>query len=263
MGRAVLHGGEPKQAANVLRPPETGAHVVGGIDIGVTLAGTPEAIDCGANLDGFDFSTQAFTVCAFARVPPGGASQSLVGNEIHSGTFAGWDLFVRNTGLIQFQLIQQNAAPSKKIQVRSTAEWDDSLWHHICVTYDGTNAAAGAAIYVDGAIQAVTVPADDAMDGPATSGVNLTVGARQTAQYLAGDISDVRVYGRELSAEEVDTIEHLAGRDRIVDGLLFHLPLNEAPPGTAVPTGADALRDKGPDGFHGTVAGGTPDYVQR
>jgi len=75
--------------------------------------------------------------------------------------------------------------------------FDDTDWHHIGVSYDGANATA----YVDGVAQA-PVAGEGVIN--AGAGTTLRIGARfNDSQYWRGDIAEVRIYNRALTAAEM------------------------------------------------------------
>ena len=53
-----------------------------------------------------------------------------------------------------------------------------------------------------------------------------------TTNSWNGEIEDLRVYNRALSADEISTLYATMGRDGILDGLQARWPLNERPPDT-------------------------------
>jgi hypothetical protein len=90
-----------------------------------------------------------------------------------------------------------------------------SGWLHIAATYDRT-ASAGQRVklYINGSAQATTaIPFDNAVlpfasDIPFTIGSQLTTGLAALAPW-AGDIDDVRLHNRALSAAEISNLYNL------------------------------------------------------
>jgi len=139
------------------------------------------------------------------------------------------------------------------LQLRTTdAVAFDGEWHHHCWTYDGSNDASGFAYYFDGEAKALTIQGNGAHTGATASGNAFRLARRETAtvRYVGG-LADVRVYGRELSAEEVLTICTDEGADGIVDSLIIRLL---ADPGEASVGDTPAeIADYGTSGFAGTT----------
>jgi hypothetical protein len=114
-----------------------------------------------------------------------------------------------------------------RVQVNFVARWlDDAIrveterpldpgWHHLAVTYDGSRAAAGIAVYVDGKPQRLKVHLDFLNQSFATNHPFRIGAGRDPFQ---GAIDEVRVYSRRLSPEEVtwiatvDRVEEILSR---------------------------------------------------
>jgi hypothetical protein len=78
-------------------------------------------------------------------------------------------------------------------------------WQHVCVTRD---AAGLASIYINGALSGA---ADQSSGTPADGHLNVAIGARRVSAALIlnpfyGKIADTRIYGRELTADEIRQI---------------------------------------------------------
>jgi mono/diheme cytochrome c family protein len=104
-----------------------------------------------------------------------------------------------------------------KLQVMLTKRWlDDALrveteapvrlgqWQHVAVVYDASRLASGVKIYVDGKLQRQKVLLDELNQSFATKHP-LRIGA-VAGPELDWAVSDVRVYGRALAAEEVGIV---------------------------------------------------------
>jgi hypothetical protein len=86
-------------------------------------------------------------------------------------------------------------------------------WTHVAVTYDATGPTATLQMYVNGVLSASNIPSYKHI--PA-SAADLLIGAVEagggTNQYLPGEIDEVSVYNRALSATEIQSIYN-AGAD--------------------------------------------------
>jgi hypothetical protein len=109
-------------------------------------------------------------------------------------------------------------APEGKVEVHLVHSWPDNAlkvvtqeslprdaWAHVFVTYDGSGKAAGLAIYINGRPAKLRVENDGLRDTIATS-QPLRLGRRSTAFPLAGELADIRIYRRTLTAGEVQAI---------------------------------------------------------
>lgn len=104
-------------------------------------------------------------------------------------------------------------------------------------------------IFLDGVLDASNSNADDD-PGSGTLLLGHRTGA-PAGEHYGGDLEDVRIYNRELSLAEIQTIFTVRGVDGIVDGLLHRWLMNEDSPGTTA-SGTGTIKDIGPSGRNGT-----------
>lgn len=106
---------------------------------------------------------------------------------------------------------------------------NDGNWHHVASVYPEGGGELGTVIhYIDGEAEA------PGGNGGSTQPVNtsitadpVTIGRRTqgaTMGYFPGQVDDVRIYDRALSAAEV---AQLTAATPTTDGLVMHFPLNE------------------------------------
>lgn len=129
----------------------------------------------------------------------------MFGKNRSSGSFDGYSIRVRGAEAndpLQFSLA---GADSSLIRVRFPRP-DDSLFHHVLVTYNGSSAASGVTAFVDGVSQTITIVDDTLVDTTLTN-VNFVLGAFEgSSLFFPGAIDDVRVFSRKLHAMDVKTI---------------------------------------------------------
>jgi Concanavalin A-like lectin/glucanases superfamily len=149
-------------------------------------------IDCGAVAD-FEREDE-FSVGAWFK-PRGDGMRTLAGsmNVVDRGFDFAFDSHV------VCYFVSQWEGSAIRISTRST--YPNDAWHHAVCTYDGSSRSTGFKIYVDGA------PAPfDASNDNLTASTNghcyFRIGSRVAANYFNGEIDDVFVYQRALSAEE-------------------------------------------------------------
>jgi len=86
--------------------------------------------------------------------------------------------------------------------LRTDATFNDSTWHHACITSSGT----AYSIYVDGVLQDCTGTSNGLWFNDITSRDNIAVGAAlysSTGNYFPGSIDEVAVYDYPLSPQQI------------------------------------------------------------
>lgn len=77
-------------------------------------------------------------------------------------------------------------------------------WHHVAGTYNATTGAM--TMYIDGAADATTAPPQPTPPGPPGDGTsNLNIGENGSNEFN-GNIDEVRIYSRALTAAQVNTL---------------------------------------------------------
>jgi hypothetical protein len=76
-------------------------------------------------------------------------------------------------------------------------------WTHVALTYDGTNVR----MYINGTLSGSAVSATGSI---ASGSLPLWIGGNNNGEYFQGQIDEVRVYSRALSATEIGTIKETA-----------------------------------------------------
>lgn len=132
----------------------------------------------------------------------------------------------------------------------------DNVWQHVCWTY----AAGTIRAYIDGAEITMTPDGNSNWTGaPHAYTTYLRVGCMYTNQNIywhAGEIDDVRIYNRALSAAEIACIYAARGADGITPDAL-HLRAATVP-GAAI--SSEMAQDRSPAGNHLSLIG-TPTGV--
>ena len=149
-------------------------------------------VDCGAVAD-FD-RTDSFSLGAWFK-PRGEGTRTLMGTM--DQVDRGFDLVF--DGRVICRLISQ--WDGSAISIATRPRYPNDIWHHVVCTYDGSSRGSGFKIYADG----VEAPFDASPDHLTTSSKchgYFWIGGRIAKDYFNGDIDDVFVYRRGLSAGE-------------------------------------------------------------
>lgn len=159
-----------------------------------------------------------------------------------------WEIKIRATSKWSNDLFAQGA-----LILESTASAVVGQLTHVVMTWNfSTNLLQ---IFLDGALDASN---SNANDDPGSGTLLLAHRTGSPAdEHYDGDLEDIRIYDRELSLAEVQTIFAVRGVDGIVDGLLHRWLLNEQAPGAGA-SGAGVIKDL--TGARNGTPNSIPDY---
>jgi hypothetical protein len=163
---------------------------------------------------------QPFSVGAWLYIDGEGA-MTVLSRMDDEAAFRGYDFYL-GEGRLYVHLVHQ--WDSNAIRVNTQQPLVRQKWQHVCFTYDGSSRASGVRIYLDGKQQELDATHDSLSDTIRTD-QPLRLGRRRAAAPLVGMLDEVRIYDRELSADEV---RGLAGADGI--NLLAARPAHERRP---------------------------------
>ena len=163
-------------------------------------------LDHAATLDGNSCVTAARSpdfdrVDAFsfgAWIRPAGAG-SVISRTDDEKEMRGFDVTLRKGRVIVNLVHRWNR---NAIHVATADRISGGQWQHLMVTYDGSGKATGVRVFLDGEPQK-TETALDNLSGTIRNEQPLRFGRRQTSSSFKGQIDDVRIYDRQLAAEEV------------------------------------------------------------
>ncbi len=131
---------------------------------------------------------------------------------------SGWGLFLRG-GKLWWHMSQRWTDLSLRLETKNDIAV--GRWRHVALTYDGKRKSKGVRVYVDGVEQEVEVLFDN-LDWPSRSNAPLKIGGGGGLDNrFAGLIDEVRVYGRELTADEARSLavaENLGALARTAKG---------------------------------------------
>lgn len=89
-------------------------------------------------------------------------------------------------------------------------------WHHVVGTYDGSGKPSGITVFVDGEIPATVSTRDTNYTAMHDKGADIEIGAilrenNRFGGFLKGQLDEVRIYDRALSAAEVQSLASMGG----------------------------------------------------
>jgi hypothetical protein len=125
--------------------------------------------------------------------------------------YNGFDIMLHG-GLLKARLYR--VWPGNGIGIQSRESISSRKWQHIAVTYNGSSSAAGLKLFVDGKQIATDVLRDHIYKKaslPTYGAGHFTLGQRfRDRGFKDGEIDELRVFDRELSALEVDILHDSA-----------------------------------------------------
>ena len=95
--------------------------------------------------------------------------------------------------------------PDNAIKVSSKKPINQNRWSHVFATYNGSGKAAGFKLYIDGQLMETNTEADGLSDTIKTI-VPFTIGRRTSGSVFTGLVDDIKIFNRELSAEEIAAV---------------------------------------------------------
>jgi len=154
------------------------------------------ALETGSKID-FE-RTDSFSYGAWMKLTSGSPA-CLISKNDDVNSLRGFDLMMRKGKAVVHLIHKWN---SDAIQVMTKSSITTGRWQHVMVTYDGSGKASGINIYLDGKPQPLDIRYDD-LRGTIKTTEPLRIGRRSTSAAFYGMIDEVRIYNRELPAEEV------------------------------------------------------------
>jgi hypothetical protein len=107
-------------------------------------------------------------------------------------------------------------------------------WFHLAGTYDASGGSNNMNIYKDGVLKNSAT----FTDGIVTTVTGPSIGSLNASRWMKGQLADVRIYNRALSANEIKTIYACKGHDGISYGLVGRWALNDDASGHQVLPGS-------------------------
>ncbi len=143
-----------------------------------------------------------FTIIATVKLDNDGTNDAIVAKLDLSTSFQGYQLLRDAGNKLEFALVNDNAG-GNLISVETTNTVLKDVWRCVGVTYDGSEAAAGAILYLDGVAETPIVNTDN-LSLTSINSVDLKIGERENDDVpFGGTIGEVWIYNRELPAGEM------------------------------------------------------------
>jgi len=147
---------------------------------------------------------QAFSVAFWIRPPANDSAYTVLGRMNDAQEHQGWDVTVQGRR-VGMHLI--HAWPGDAFKVVAGDQLKADAWTLVTVSYDGSGKAEGVTIAYDGKPQKTKIETNSFKRHSIRSAVPLTIGSRSPGSPAhAVGLADLRIWGRALSAGEVEAI---------------------------------------------------------
>jgi hypothetical protein len=124
---------------------------------------------------------------------------TLISRMNNNSYHRGWDLYFQYD---QVAVHIIHSWPGDCLKVVSKDKVPRNKWSHVYATYDGSGKASGVKIYINGKRQSLNVE-KNSLTKTIKTDVPLNIGRRYTNAPFKGEIDDVVIFDRLLSAKEV------------------------------------------------------------
>jgi hypothetical protein len=142
-------------------------------------------------------SPDPFTLSAWIR--PTAADGAIITRAEEAAEDAGYGLCLKN-GRLEANLVKRWVDDALRVETERALDLDQ--WRHVAMTYDGSRAAAGIRIYIDGEPQKLKINLDHLQQSFETE-APLRIGAGGGPDNrFRGQIRDVRIYKVALAPDE-------------------------------------------------------------
>jgi Protein of unknown function (DUF1553)/Protein of unknown function (DUF1549)/Concanavalin A-like lectin/glucanases superfamily/Planctomycete cytochrome C len=139
--------------------------------------------------------TDAFTLSGWVRPLGNGACLSKMDE---AGAYRGYDLLIQDA---KVQVHMVHAWPGDALKVTTKEALPRDKWSHVAVSHDGSGKATGLKIYLDGRPATLEIQADQ-LKGTLVNKEPLRIGKRSASLPFKGELTDVRIYRRNLSPND-------------------------------------------------------------
>lgn len=152
-------------------------------------------------------------------------SGSILARMDEKNGFRGWDI-MQSANKVSVHIISKWPSDALKVTTAKPA-LRAGVWQHLFVTYDGKGKVGGLRIYVDGVDTPVKTDAAS-LKGSIVTSTPTKIGQRSSTPLREGGVQDIRLYDRQLTATEVQTLAKVVPLQQFVGAKKIHPKNREA-----------------------------------
>ena len=172
----------------------------------IELDGVDDIVSMGNVLDMANDGTDAFSISCWFKTTDTGL-QMLVAKQLNTSPYNGYNLYF-DANRIKFSF-GQVFSDHINGQTGLIGTITDGNWHHLALTYDGSQDISGFNLYYDNSNITILTIANNTPNNVSNS-ADFMIGARGTTSsynlQFSGNIDEVAYFNSELSASDVSTI---------------------------------------------------------
>ncbi len=174
----------------------------------IVLDGVDDLVSMGNVLNMANDGTDAYSISAWIKTTSTTSFQVIVAKQNSGSPFNGFNFYITNGTRLNFSL---GTVPSAYINGRTNtiSSLNNGSWHHVVLTYDGSQDVSGFSIYVD-EVSYPVVSVVNTTPNDVSNTQDFLIGARGTigspALFFVGGIDEVSYFNSELSQSNVTSI---------------------------------------------------------
>ena len=175
----------------------------------ISFDGTDDYISI-SDHDDFTFndgsSDTAFSIQAWIKIADTATDEGSIVSKYNANTAAEW-LFWQDNGVLRVNLYDSSQATPTVNSIKLTgnsADITNNNWHHVVITYDGSESHTGLTGYVDGAAISATTELSNTYTGMINTTVPVQIGGTYSGTIdFEKRIGSVAIFTKELTSTEV------------------------------------------------------------
>ena len=170
--------------------------------------GNDDFVTMGDVLDTSNTGASPFSISAWYKTSDSG-TQVIVSKFGNATPYNGYGLYLSSASKMTFYIGSFSGIAYIQKRSNQTNSFTDGNWHHVVATYDGSRAASGVRIYIDGSEITLNIVKDVAPNG-VDNNQEFLIGMRGNVSNYGlpfnGNIDEVSYFTSELSQSDVTTI---------------------------------------------------------
>ena len=170
----------------------------------IALDGVDDFVDMGDVLNMANDGTDAYSISCWFKTTST-ATQMMIAKQTNASPYNGYNLYM-SANRFKFSLGTLTTSSYINGQTGLNGSITDGNWHHVCLTYDGSQDISGFNLYYDGVNTTIFSIANNTPASVSnTTDFNIS-GRGSGALLFNGNIDEVSYFDSVLSASDVSTI---------------------------------------------------------